>query len=402
MDFAQSEIAGEAPSRLHDTKSLTDLPGDAPVPTGAYACDETNLPYQVLRAHRRALSVVELKSRARNALAAIALTVSKDQPLNSVFARRPYLAKRAGLSDRTWYRAEEDLVKAGLIRVEEQGRKKGGLFGAAYIYLSESAARLLGFLQPAPAAPSVPAPELSSAAQPTATVADRPIYRFYQSPLSQKRQPGDLPEDVKPLLALGFQKNYIFALMKRARVQHGKRLGDVVAVAGDLLRKATYPRSYLRALLHSPTDFGFLARQQLDARRNADRARADQQKLASLQERLAGRVFYDRDAAQRFEVSSDAAMLTVHNVDEAAARVNAHGWISGFARMLASHTVVPATPELDAAFADHVGQRAAARPCVLTKAPALVPRQRTAASDQHLASLSALLGFRRATAQVAG
>ena len=163
-----------------------------------------------------------------------------------------------------------DLLAAGMIRSEdEQNRKGSGEFAGRFIYLTEMAARLLGFLQPLPSRDEAKTDIPSSADQPSATLSGRSLYRFYQSPSSQKRQPGDLPEDVKPLQAMGFSKFYIFALMRSARVEHGKRLGDIVAVAAKLIAKAKYPRAYLATLLRSPTDFGFLARQRRDAANRA-------------------------------------------------------------------------------------------------------------------------------------
>ena len=399
----------------------SELNSSAAVPSSIqgdeFACDTRNLPYQVLRAHQRALSMSSLPSRARRALAAIALTVSVEKPLNSVFARRPYLAMRAGLSERTWYRAEKDLIAAELIRVANQTRKAlSGLYGGAYIYLSEDTARKLGFLTPVvaqhgrPASVPVqdassteaqrplqaerPAELPSSLAQPTATVAARPIYRFYQSPLVQKRQPGELPQDVAPLLALGFNQNYIWKLMKLARTEHGKLLGDVVTVAGDLLRKANSPRAYLWTLLRSATDFGYQARAMQIAQAKRAQQRADSQRLEDLQRRLAGQVFYDRDASKRYEISSDGSLLTSHDADENAPRTNAHGWIAGFSQALNNHKLLPASDLLDRAFMDRLAARPMHVAPALVKASPNLPRTLTAAASAHLSAMAALVGVR--------
>ncbi|WP_454727670.1 MULTISPECIES: hypothetical protein [Cupriavidus] len=378
MNIAQSQIAGEATLRLHDIElhaaelaaalsgqpppsAELDHPADA---DPKFVVDTTRLPYLVLQAIRRAQSLTALPARARHALGAIAMTVDQKAPLHSVFARRSYLARRAGQSPRTLKRAMDDLVDACLIRVDEQGRKSDGTLGGAYIYLTERAAQLLGYLAPtatasapqvreqAPEQAKAPAPALFP--QPSATVSDGAIYRFYQSPLVQKRQPGTLPADVQPLQSMGFSTFHIFAMMRSARVDHGKRLGDVVSVAGDLIAKATSPRAYLATLLRSPTDFAFLARQRRETTIRKAQEAASAQTLAALQERLAGRVFYERDAAKRYEVSATGVELFVRDPAEGAARVAARGWIAGVEQGLRTASLVPATEGLDARFAERL------------------------------------------------
>ncbi|WP_233177165.1 helix-turn-helix domain-containing protein, partial [Ralstonia sp. ASV6] len=373
----------------------------------------------VLRAHQRALALLSIPRRARSALAAIALTVSTDNPLGSVFARRKYLAKRAGISERTWYRAEEDLVNAGFIAVEEQKRKKrGGQFGSAYIYLSRTVAEALGFFTPVGAAKvnspavvsapsSLPAPEQnktrepavseateSSSDQPTATLSDRSVYRFYQSPLLQKRQPGSVPEDVQPLLDLGFHRNYIWKLMKIARTQYGKRLGDIVAVAGDFLRQAKDPRSYLWALLRSNSDFGYQARAKAAAESEKAHRVVEDRELAELQKRIAGSVFYNAGGTKRYEVSTNGKLLTSQDIEEAGLRTAAGHWIRDFARALNAQKILRATPELEARYSElrSVSAAQAAHKSVL---PAAEPRVRTHLGLNHLASLAAVVGARR-------
>lgn len=344
MVIAQHSVAGEGDAHSHQAE-----------PSAlAHTCDERNLPYPILRAHQRALSIPTLPARAQKALSAIALTVSANKPLASVFAHRPYLAKRAGISVRTWHRAENDLVDAGLITVDEQTRKAAsGKFANAYIYLVRATAEMLGLVE----REEVPGHETQaetkppvSVPSPCATVADRPIYRFYQSPLSQKRQPGALPKDVEPLLELGFNRNYIWKLMRIARVEHGKLLGNVVAVAGDLLRRAKHPKAYLWTLLRSQCDFNFLAKRQSTEAEQGTSARAEADRLTALQGRLAGRVFFDRDAVTRFEISADAKVLTSRSAEEGVSRSNAANWITWFDRAMQRNEVRPATEALEAAF----------------------------------------------------
>ncbi|WP_432262863.1 hypothetical protein [Cupriavidus sp. TMH.W2] len=379
MNIAQSQIAGEATLRLHDidihaAELVAALAGvepadnddnsdDCPDDELDFVVDETRLPYIVLQANHRARSLKTLPLRARNTLGAIALTVDQHQPLNSVFARRKYLADRAGQSLRTLQRSLTDLLDAGMIRSElSQNRKRSGEFAGRFIYLTDMAARLLGFLQAPAALEEAKAPVADSVAQPRATLSGRAIYRFYQSPSSQKRQPGDLPEDVTPLQAMGFSTFHIFALMRSARVDHGKRLGDVVAVAGELLAKAKHPRAYLATLLRSATDFAFLARQRRAKSDAAAHAAATAIEQEGLQARIAGQVFYERDAAKRYAVSTDGAQLVVRDPQEGADRMAAPGWIAGMVKGLRTAQLVPASPWLDARFAERLEAGLAGRP----------------------------------------
>jgi hypothetical protein len=373
MHIALSSEACEGDAHPHAvTHQSTDHPDRSQL-----ECDARNLPYQTLRAQQRALSLTALPQRARCALAALAQTVDCRKPLASIFARRGYLSNRAGLSARTWYRAEQDLVDAGLITVADQGRKsRGGLFGGAYIYLTTEAATMLGLLgaektQAArgdareklePQGGSRTVDESASDAarttqpdsfiQPSANMADGFTYKNYLSPTSlQKRQQDRVPADVQPLLSLGFHENFIFKLMKLARVQHGKRLGDVVQACLEPLRKARSPVSYLLKLLSSPTDFAWVARQ-----RQAEAVARDEHEQAANAEQtgrrqLAGQIFFSASGATRYEVDGDGCALTVHEAAKNVSRIALSGWLGGFTDAVSCGVIVPASPALAARFA---------------------------------------------------
>ena len=308
-------------------------------PAIEHIADSRNLPYQTLRAQQCAQTIQTISRRARSALAAIALTVDVHRPLASVFAHRNYLADRAGLSERTWYRAEQDLVNAGLIRVADQVRKaRGGRFGGAYIYLTREAARALRLID-APVATRGVAnkPDANEASgdpqkfvSPSANVADPFTNKVYLSPLSQKRQQGELPEDVQPLLSLGFHKFFIFKLMAQARQQFGKKLGEVVTACWDQLRAARRPISYLRKLLASPTDFGWLARQRLASQAQKAQAQEAVNHDAAVLDAVKGKQFIDESGIRLFEVSTDGAVLTVRDSAEGTTRTATGRWISDF------------------------------------------------------------------------
>lgn len=363
MSIAQPDVAGEGDA-YPEAPALE--PGNNE--SEPLSCDARNLPYQTLRAHQRALSVAGLPQRARCALAALTQTVDRRKPLASIFAHRDYLAARAGLSERTWYRAEHDLVEAGMITIAEQTRKtRHARFGAAYIYLTEAAATLLGLLGPEaqlgqrgqkaprqtassgavpatthqqganPADCTVPdqaqsaeADATSSQASPSANLAD-PYTNVYRLPASsQKRQQARLPSDVQPLLGLGFHENYIFKLMKLARVDHQKRLGDVVEASWDNLKKAKRPIPYLRTLLRSSTDFTWLANQRRTAQQVADTLAQEQTALEQAGREIAGCAFVSRGGNVLYRISDDGQVLTSRDVRESRERVATTGWLPGF------------------------------------------------------------------------
>ncbi|WP_369050139.1 replication protein O [Burkholderia gladioli] len=318
------------------------------------------------------MSVAGLPQRARCALAALAQTVDRRRPLASIFAHRDFLAARAGLSERTWYRAEHDLVEAGLITIAEQTRKtRHARFGAAYIYLTEAAATLLGLLGPeaqlgqrAPKAPrqtarsgavpttahaqgagpadfthpdqaqSAEADDAYSQASPSANLAD-PYTNVYRLPASsQKRQQARVPSDVQPLLSLGFHENYVFKLMKLARVEHQKRLGDVVSACWESLKKAKRPIPYLRTLLRSSTDFAWLASQRRTAQLVADTLAQEQTALEESRREIAGGAFVSRGGNVLYRISDDGQVLTSRDVREGRERVATTGWLSGFVQAI--------------------------------------------------------------------
>jgi hypothetical protein len=339
MSIAQLRVAGEGEIHPSEIESVDSVSAAEQI-----FCCTRNLPHLTLRAHQRALSMITLPLRARCALAAVALTVDCRHPLKEVFAHRDYLAERAGLSERTWYRAEADLVLAGLITVAEQGRKaRHGRFGAAYIYLTEVAAKMLGLVGAPvlkskrkaagcegnehqagphdghePSSPACDAQDQAPAeprfAPPSANVADPYTSDFYQSPSSQKRQPGTLPLDLERLLTLGFHKNLVFKLMKEARLA-GKFLSDVVECCWEPLKSARTPIAYLRALLARSVDFSHQTRQRQIENQNRHAKNRELDELASIVRSNAGKSFVDHaeGIVVVFSTAGDAAEVIYAN-----------------------------------------------------------------------------------------
>src|SRR5471032_3441115 len=114
-----------------------------------FACDRSNLPWVIFRAAHRATHATTLPARARALLAALARTVDANRPYAAIFARRELLTGRAMQSMRTFYRSLDDLEAAGLIeRVPQKRFGSAGLFGRAYLHLTEKSAIVLGYMSP--------------------------------------------------------------------------------------------------------------------------------------------------------------------------------------------------------------------------------------------------------------
>ncbi|SAK82152.1 hypothetical protein AWB78_03992 [Caballeronia calidae] len=394
MSIAQRFVAGEGESHPEDSAALT-----------AFRCDSTNLPWIIFRAAFRAAHIEQISPRARAVLSALARTVDAAKPFAAIFARRELLTGRALQSMRTFYRSLDDLETAGLIDRRPQSRYvEAGLFGRAYLHLTEHAASLLGLIEPphthedepaqTPASTASASPQPSLTA-PSATLADGAIYKDLSPSVFQKRQPGRLPADLQRLRRLGFFDFLIFKLMREAR-EHGKRLSDVVEATWDHLRLAKAPINYLRALLRNPVDFALLVRRR-HVDHHAAQTRAQQHadaQVVALQH--AGRTFIDAGNERQFVIGAGGQSLTIFSLTERIGR-QAAGWMPSFATALASGQLRPATA-LDLERFAHAQREALGKsqPCAATLVHEKPPV--TGAVRDHIARLRHLLKARGAGA----
>jgi len=350
MHIAQLSVAGEVVFRPQVPQDRPDR-GDQQA-LDEYACDRSNLPWIIFRAAHRANHLSALPARARAVLAALARTVDAARPFAAIFARRELLTGRALQSMRTFYRSLDDLESSGFITRPPQGRYGGaGLFGRAYLHLTNKAAVLLGLVdeQTRPteaeagtredASPQAHAAFLST---PSVSVADGAIYKDLH-PSTQKRQPGRLPADLERLTGLGFREFLIFKLMAEARSQ-GKRLSDVVEAAWEHLRRATHPISYLRTLLRAPVDFAYRVHSKRLEATERDTVSAQNAQDQSAIRALAGRAFASDDQLRRYVVADDATTVTVHHRDEPRPRVHAGEWARDFLAALQTGRIVEVDP----------------------------------------------------------
>jgi DNA-binding transcriptional ArsR family regulator len=342
--------------------------------------DDVNLPWVILRAIHRAAQIDGVPARARAVLAALARTVDAKKPFAEIFARRNLLSERAMQSERTFYRSLTDLENAGLIERPGQRRYvEAGLFGRAYLHLTQIAAELLGLVEP-------PAPPADPFDLPSDSVADGANTKDLSPTSLQKRQPGEFstqkpgqpPEDLQRLRSLGFADFLIFKLMREAR-EAGKRLSDVVEACWPSLRKATYPISYLKKLIGSTVDFGHQVRTrrsaQIAAQEAADAMRVAEREIAELD----GKTFVDISGAQRYVVGDGE--LTVYRSGENVARRVGGEWKIQFVQLLKRGQII----------------KNAVVPVQVPEAAALpleVPRELTPIVVDHLGALRRFCGVR--------
>ncbi|QIE30294.1 Replication protein O [Caballeronia sp. SBC2] len=331
-----------------------------------FACDRSNLPWVIFRAAHRATHATTLPARARALLAALARTVDANRPYAAIFARRELLTGRAMQSMRTFYRSLDDLEAAGLIvRAPQKRHGDAGLFGRAYLHLTDKATVVLGLIE-RQLTENNPSKRtlggaLSSAAlslaSPSATVADGAIYKDLD-PKIQKRQSGTVPGDLTRLLNLGFHEFLIFKLMREAKL-HSKMLSDVVEATWEHLRKAERPINYLRTLLRSPVDFGHQVRAKQAIVERASREQRDAIELEQTLARCANQIFVDLAGERQIVIGQGGESMTVHDVSESAPRLAAGSWKPAFVAALSAGKVRRATAEDQEAFAARRRERVA-------------------------------------------
>ncbi|SAL80967.1 hypothetical protein AWB67_05727 [Caballeronia terrestris] len=373
MSIAQRFVAGEGEAHPEDRAALT-----------AFRCDSTNLPWTTFRAAFRAAHIEEIPSRARAVLSALARTVDAAKPFAAIFARRELLTGRALQSMRTFYRSLDDLELAGLIDRRAQSRYvEAGLFGRAYIHLTARAAEILGLVEQSEA-PSPKAAE-SSFDHPSARLADGGIYKDLNPSIFQKRQPGQVPEDLQRLRTLGFLDFLIFKLMREAR-EHGKRLSDVVEVTWNHLKLAKAPINYLRSLLRSTVDFSLQIRQRNDLTAEEQARLKRAMEAEQLARQSAGQTFVDASCRYKYVIDEDGENMVVYALDEGIGR-QAAGWKEAFATARARGQIRVATESDRQRFGQTC--RFASEPEQGSERPPV-----TAQIRAHIAELRSLLGAR--------
>ncbi|SAL00395.1 hypothetical protein AWB81_05886 [Caballeronia arationis] len=373
MSIAQRFVAGEGETHPEDSAALT-----------AFRCDSTNLPWIIFRAAFRAAHIEEIPPRARAVLSALARTVDAAKPFAAIFARRELLTGRALQSMRTFYRSLDDLDSAGLIDRRAQSRYvEAGLFGRAYIHLTARAAEILGFVEQLQT-PSSESAE-SSFEHPSAKLADGGIYKVLVPSIFQKRQPGQVPEELQRLRSLGLFDFLIFKLMREAR-EHGKRLSDVVEATWDHLKLAKAPINYLRTLLRSTVDFAHQIRRRLDVKAEEQARLMRTLEAEQLARQSAGQTFVDASGQRKYVIDEDGETMVVYTLHEGIGR-QAAGWKQGFATARARGRIRVAT-EVDL---QPFGQtrRCANEPEQGRERPAV-----TAQIREHIAGLRSLLRAR--------
>lgn len=399
MFIAQHSVAGEGNVRPLLADSSTDsTDGEALV---EFTCDSINLPWIIFRAAHRATHIQGLSTRSRALLAALARTVDADRPYAAIFARRELLTGRAMQSMRTFYRSLDDLEAAELItRAPQKRYGDAGLFGRAYLHLTEKAVHLLGLVatemdvvdvkQASSAESNDRQTTRDSSKHRSANVADGGIYKDLY-PSYQKRQPGQLPCDLKRLRQLGFHEFLIFKLMREAKT-HSKLLSDVVEATWEHLRKAERPINYLRTLLRSPVDFGHQVRAKQASVERARREQLDAIEIEQTLARCADQIFIDLAGERQIMIGQGGESMTVHDASECVLRLAAGAWKPAFVAALNAGRIRVATAHDQEAFAARRRERLTPHTGSGRSEPTVaVSRVLTPEIDTRLAQLKNLL-----------
>lgn len=359
MCIAQHSVAGEGNTRPLPATTAGNLPE-------VRTTDVSTLPWETHHAQHRALYSVAIPTRARLLLAELARTVDNENPLSNIFMRRDNMSDRSHMNIRTLSRALNDLETAGLIVRHKQRRYTygdyAGCFAGLLLNLTEKAARLLGLIRDASHPTSPQAEPLAEKTTATAHTSDRQptfaepsdkvshgLYKDLSPNAFQKRQPGQLPEDLQRLRSLGFLDFLIFKLMREAR-EANKLLSDIVEATWEHLKTAHRPICYLRSLIQKPVDFGHQVRSRRSAQATQHRAAQEQHNTLTTVGRHAGKTFYTPNADRRVVVSADANEITVLKASEHAYRSSRHAWQTDFVRAVEEGQLVPETGALATRF----------------------------------------------------
>jgi hypothetical protein len=404
MLIAQLFVAGEGDLYPLDLPSET-TEADQTV-LDDFLAGQSNLPWVVFRAAHRAANFPDLPARARAVLAALARTVDANNPYAAIFARRELLTGRSMQSMRTFYRSLDDLEEAGLIERAPQKRYgAAGLFGRAYLHLTERSAIVLGYLaRPSDTKeasialtnPPAGSTESSTFMTPCATVADGAIYKDLY-PKNQKRQPASVPGDLERLLGLGFHRFLIFKLMREAKA-HAKLLSDVVEATWEHLRNAKHPINYLRTLLRTPVDFGHQVRTKFAAVEEKHAAIEREKQIASTVTEFAGKTFIDSTNTRLITVSASGESIAMQHFAEPAPRIAVAKWQEEFVAAVKARKICLVTEARASAFKAKCGERSTSsdvtEPSTITDTNTVRPsnaRERTSDIHQRLTDIKKLL-----------
>lgn len=264
---------------------MIDATGTALVPTKPY------FPIDIYSAMQRALTASTLPAKLRGTVAALATYADRKQPAKPIRVQQATLAATLGRDVRTIARHLADLETRGWIakapqqrvgRITHRGRPfVSGRFAGCLLTLTDAAIAALGLDR---AAGKMSDGHTGSELTPT----DR-----QPAPRAER----GLPADVAPLSGR-LQQPGIFALMKKC-TQHGKRLGDIVAVAlariDQLGLTGARLFAYLTKLATGARCFAVDAARLRDAHTDAQQGRVVAQQVAAFRAAQAGRTLVSRD-----------------------------------------------------------------------------------------------------------
>lgn len=233
--------------------------------------EDTHFPPRIERAIARLMSPAFVMSLVlKGAMAALLYRVNQNGQGN-FWVKRENFGEIMGCTDRTignWLKGLEDM---GLIQ-KVQLRKGRGRFSCCELELTPKAVRLLKLDRPLVARNCAREKDFSSRLYEPRNQhpsdgkpADEKSFDAQSYPQQDSFQRiqlnnGDhisIPHDCMPLVESGLKPTLVLSLMKKAS-QQGKKLGDIVCLRHDAIKKARTPYGFTKALIAANVDYGYL------------------------------------------------------------------------------------------------------------------------------------------------
>lgn len=265
----------------------------------------------------------DLSPSYRWALSILLRRVSADDGEDIFWVKRENFAKLIGASEATVYRILAALERLGLIQRIGQKRSAEGAFTVGELRLSDGLCRLLGLkgAHPDEDASLYSNKNFRRLAPVTDVIKNNQGEQFsskkhsLREPPEKSRAVDKLPADLHGLVAQGLTRPQVFMLMGLAG-KAGKRLSDIVAVSGELLRKFHGHElfAYLRSLTAVDKDFAYLNEAQRSQRQQAQDKKRQDDVSERLKRQYAGRWLKGRSGTL-FEVY-DNGYVAVHRRDD--------------------------------------------------------------------------------------
>lgn len=190
---------------------------------------------------------VALSPQLRWALSLLLRRVEARDGEKEFWVKRCNFAEMVGRCSKTITNWLNDLEDAGLLE-REQSKTGWGEFRCLSARLTKRAVHLLALDVP------IATRKVSSHAIDTREIQSKRDSGQRQNLIEKTQSTKPLPIDIQPIENLGLSRSMIFSLMGICK-KHSVRLGDVIEVCLDQIKKATNPYAYIRGIVASGRDF---------------------------------------------------------------------------------------------------------------------------------------------------